>query len=318
MSRNLFTKPGGNYGSHHKILDKARHPQGEVKWALKTILILVLMNSCWHWVKPQPVLQFGGAGWSISLWEPPWKRNPTNIRQELGHAIIYGPESSRRKTFLPVLCGQVPHLSKEVALVTIPFWVRLWLWGLVGFLAAPGLVKTTGLFPAGICVCRSKPQRAKICLFSPSFSTFLYHYQTHSHFGNQAEGRWPFWGHARHFWWAWAESPVLLLVLHSSLHTPAALVSVWSTRSTCRSCPERELPKGRGCEAAGAGEAPGQSEFTTCLQQAGLFLLHLYSFGLWCLLILMVLLPSLIPDERRINPAKKHPRCLRRSFGLLL
>lgn len=61
----------GSYRTHHKPLDKARHPPGEVKWALMTILILVLLNSCWHWVKPQSVLQFGGAGDSF-----PWESLP--------------------------------------------------------------------------------------------------------------------------------------------------------------------------------------------------------------------------------------------------
>lgn len=95
-----------------------------------------------------------------------------------------------QKPSFDCLCGQIPQLSKEVGLVEIPFWMRWRFWDLWGFWATRGLEKTTGLFPAGIYVHRSWPQRAKFS--SPSFNTFLHHPISHhhqrcSHLGNQAE-----------------------------------------------------------------------------------------------------------------------------------
>lgn len=74
-----------------------------------------------------------------------------------------------------------------------------------------------------------------------------------------------------------------------------------------------------GCGCESAGKTLIESKFTTCLQQAGLFLI-LFSSGLWFLLILTTYgslpLPS-SPCYERIHLTKWHPRCLRRSSGLL-
>ena len=76
-------------------------------------------------------------------------QDPKSTQHGLSYVIIYGPASSRRSTCLTCvtcltcLCRRVPHRSKEVGLVMVPFWMRLWTEGSNGVWTAPGLIKNT-------------------------------------------------------------------------------------------------------------------------------------------------------------------------------
>lgn len=124
LSTNLCTKPGGSYRSHHKTLDKARHPQQEVKWALMTILIL--LNSCWRWVKPHLCCSLEELGGWFHCENLPVLPMKGILQMDSAMPSSVDQNQAEQKPSLPVLtvwCGQV-------GLVTIPFWRRLWLWDL--------------------------------------------------------------------------------------------------------------------------------------------------------------------------------------------